>query len=76
MSGLRARVKKGRLVLNKPTDLPEGTTMDLVLDDEGDELDEKERKALDAAMARAWKDVRRGAVRPAGEVIAELRRRR
>lgn len=45
MGGLRARVEKGRLVLDEPTTLPEGTLVDLVVDDEGDDLtdDEDER---------------------------------
>ena len=42
MSPLRARVEKGRLVLDEPTTLPEGT----VADDEGDDLTNEERRAL------------------------------
>jgi len=38
MSPLRARVEKGRLVLNEPTTLPDGMVIDLVADDEGDTL--------------------------------------
>ena len=34
MKVLKARVSKGRLVLNEPTDLPEGTEADLVFADE------------------------------------------
>ena len=37
MSPLRARVEKGRLVLDEPTTLPDGTVIDLVVDDEGDD---------------------------------------
>lgn len=40
MSQLRARVENGRLVLDEPTTLPEGTVIDLVADDEGDDLSE------------------------------------
>jgi len=43
MSPLRARVEKGRLVLDEPTTLPEGTVVDLVADDEGDDLTEETR---------------------------------
>lgn len=60
MSALRARVEKGRLVLSEPTVLPEGTVVDLVIDDEGDNLDEAERRALHAAIAQAWQSVRQG----------------
>jgi hypothetical protein len=35
--------------------LPEGTTLNLVVDDEGDDLDDAERAALDAHLAAAWK---------------------
>ncbi len=75
MSGLRARVHKGRLVVDEPTDLPEGTVLDLVVDDEGDDMDDAERAALDASIARALDAARAGKVRPAAEVVAELRRK-
>jgi len=42
---IRARVSLGRLVVDEPVDLPEGTVLDLVVDDEGDELDDDERRA-------------------------------
>lgn len=35
MSGVRARVQNGRLIVDDPTTLPEGTVLDLVCDDEG-----------------------------------------
>ena len=68
-------VKNGRIVLDEPTDLPEGTVLELVVDDEGDELDDAERAALHEAIARAWSEIKAGAVVPASELIAELRRR-
>ena len=43
MSPLRARVEKARLVLDEPTTLPDGTVVDLVADDEGDDLTDDER---------------------------------
>jgi len=76
MSPIRARVKNGRLVLDEPTNLPDGTTLDLVLDDEGDELTPQERKALDDAIAKAWASAQAGKLRPADQLIAELRSRR
>ena len=45
MSAIRAKVQNGRLLLDAPTDLPDGTVLDLVVDDEGDDLDEVERAA-------------------------------
>ena len=46
MSPLRARVEKGRLVLDEPTTLPEGMIIELVADDEGDDLTDDERRVL------------------------------
>jgi hypothetical protein len=75
MSGLRARVQKGRLLVDEPTDLPEGTVLDLVVDDEGDDMDDAERAALDAAITRGLDAARAGKVRPAADVVADLRRK-
>ena len=75
MSGLHARVANGRLVLDEPTNLPEGTIIDLVFDDEGDNLTDAERKVLHAKMARSWEAAKAGNVRDANEVIAKLRKR-
>src|SRR5438094_5361860 len=41
-------VRDGHLVVSEPTTLPEGTVVNLVVDDEGDDLDEVERAALHA----------------------------
>ena len=73
MSGIRITVKNGRLVLDEPTALPEGTVLDLVLDDDGDDLDEAERTHLHAAIARAWQSAKDGKVRPAESLLDELR---
>ena len=74
MSSIRARVVNGRLCLDTPTALPEGTVLDLVVDDEGDDLDEAERAALNAAIAKAWDSVRAGHGRSASDVISSLRK--
>src|SRR5690606_33716021 len=50
---VRATVRNGRLIVDQPTDLPEGTVLDLVVDDEGDQLDDEERQALNAAISRS-----------------------
>ena len=76
MSPLRARVKDGRLVLDEPTTLPEGTVIDLVADDEGDDLTDDERRALHDALSASWESAEAGQVRPASTVLDELRRRR
>ncbi len=74
MKGIRVTVRNGRLVLDEPTALPEGTVLDLVLDDDGDDLDDAERAHLNAAIAKAWESAKQGKLRPANSVIDELRR--
>jgi hypothetical protein len=76
MSPLRARVEKGRLVLDEPTTLPEGTVVDLVADDEGDDLTNEERRALHEALSASWKSAEAGRLLPASRILDELRRRR
>jgi hypothetical protein len=60
MSVIRAQVINGRLRLDTPTSLPEGTVLDLVIDDEGDDLDEQEQLALNEAISRAWASIKQG----------------
>jgi hypothetical protein len=76
MSPLQARVENGRLVLDEPTTLPEGTVLDLVADDEGDDLSEGERRALHDAISQSWQSAETGRLRPASSIIDELRQRR
>lgn len=75
MRGIRAKVTNGRLIVDEPTTLPEGTVLDLVIDDEGDDLDDQEREALHAAIERSWQSAKQGNLIPAEEVIRELRDR-
>jgi hypothetical protein len=76
MTPLRARVQNGRLVLNEPTSLPEGTVIDLVADDEGDDLTDDERRALHEALSKSWESAEAGRLRPASAILDELRRQR
>ena len=72
---LKAHVQNGRLVLDEPTDLPEGAAVELVsLDDWADDLDDEERRHLDEALAESEEDVKAGRVYAAEDVLAELRR--
>lgn len=73
MRSLRARVSNGRLVIDEPTTLPEGTILDLVVDDEGDDLSPEERRTLHEVIDRSWAEVREGNVRSAADVIKDLR---
>ena len=76
MSGIRAIVRNGRLVVDEPTGLPEGTVLHLVLDDEGDNLDQGERALLHAAIREGLAEAEAGRLIPADEFLAELRRSR
>lgn len=75
MSAIRARVINGRLHLDAPTSLPEGTVLDLVVDDEGDDLTDAERAALNEAISRSWGSVSAGQGRSATDVIDAIRKR-
>ncbi|MEZ4410026.1 MAG: hypothetical protein R3A52_26660 [Polyangiales bacterium] len=73
---MRATVRNGRLVMDEPTSMPEGTVLSLVVDDEGDDLDEAEREALHRSIARSWESLQAGQGRDATDLLAELRSRR
>jgi hypothetical protein len=73
---LRARVRNGRIVLDEPTTLPEGTEVDLVLADGGDDLDDQERAELEQAIEEGLADAREGRHEDASVVMARLRSRR
>jgi len=70
---LKARVQKGRLVFDEPTDLPEGTEVELLPLDPGDWLSDEDRSALHRALAVSDTDVEAGRVIDANEVLRELR---
>jgi hypothetical protein len=77
MQPLKARVHNGRLVLDQPTDLPEGEVVELVPLDVvgGDDLDDEERARLHQAIERGFEDVKAGRTVGGREVIARLRAR-
>jgi hypothetical protein len=72
MSAVVAKVQNGRLKLDEATDLPEGTTVQLYIVDQGDDLDDEERRALDAALEDAAASVARGETIPAEDVLGLL----
>jgi hypothetical protein len=76
MSPLRARVQNGRILLDEPTTLRDGTVIDLVADDEGDDLTDEERSALHKALSASQESAEGGRLRPASAIMDELRRRR
>jgi len=76
MQPLKAHVHKGRLVLDEPTDLPEGEVVYLypveteVGADDG--FDDDERAALVAALDEGIRAAKRGEHADADDFIAEL----
>jgi hypothetical protein len=72
---LKAHVRDGRLVLDEPSSLPEGTEVELLPLDPGDWLDEADRAALHAALAQSQSDVTAGRLTDAAAVLKQLRSR-
>lgn len=73
---LIARVKNGRLVLDVPTTLPEGTAVELHADAElEDDLDPEERARLLEELEEAAQEIERGEHDDAFEYLAQLRAR-
>ncbi len=76
VASMKARVVNGRLVMNEPCDLPDGTELDLVVADDGDEMDETERAQLEDSIEKALAEAKAGKLIPADEVLRQLRSRR
>jgi len=72
---IKARVQAGRLVVDEPTILPEGTEVELLPLDPGHWLDDADRAALHAALADADADVAAGRLVDAVDVLKQLRSR-
>jgi hypothetical protein len=72
---MKATVRHGRLVLDEPTTLPEGTEVELLPLDPGDWLDDAERAALHTALAQSDADVAAGRLIDAADVLKGLRAR-
>lgn len=73
---MRATVRNGRLVVDLPTELPEGTVLELVLDDGGDQLDETQQATLHAAITTSLEDAAAGRTSGAEEILTRLRTQR
>lgn len=72
---LKGHVKSGRLIVDVPTDLPEGTEVELLPLDPGDCLDDTDRAALHEALIRSDADIRADRVLDAEMILPELRTR-
>ncbi|MEK6606292.1 MAG: hypothetical protein AABZ30_01405 [Myxococcota bacterium] len=71
---LRARVKAGRLVLDEPVDLPDGSEVDLVPADQDDDLEDEDRARLHAALERSVAEFASGKAIDARKALKRLPR--
>jgi hypothetical protein len=69
---LKAVVKQGRIVMDEPTELPEGTELVLAVVDEGDEMDDEERARLHQSLRRSIAQAKAGQLVDGDEVIDRL----
>jgi hypothetical protein len=78
MQPLKAHVHNGRLVLDEPTDLPEGEVVELVPLDAtlDDEFDDDERAQLRQALDEGIEQMKAGQTIDVTEAMAELRAHR
>jgi len=76
MHEMRAQVRNGHLVIDEPTDLPEGTVVELKVVETEDPwagMDPEERAELEASIEEGFRDVENGDVGDAREFLAQLR---
>jgi hypothetical protein len=76
MHVFKARVVDGHLTLKEPTDLPEGTELELVPASPEDEMSPEERERLHAAIEEGIADIEAGRVISREELHRRLRARR
>ncbi|MBN8615887.1 MAG: hypothetical protein J0L92_35170 [Deltaproteobacteria bacterium] len=70
---IRGRVRAGRLLVDAPTDLPDGLEITLTIVE--DDLEREDRRALHEALSAAAAEAERGELEDAHSVIDSLRTR-
>jgi hypothetical protein len=76
MQALKAQVRNGHFVIDEPTDLPEGTEVELQLVTVADpwaDMDPEERAELEAAIEEGARDFEKGDHMEARAFMAQLR---
>ncbi len=74
---LKATVRNGRIVVDEPTDLPEGTVLTLAIDHgDSDDMSAEEKAALDAALSKSWAQIQAGHAIPIEQVLEKMRKLR
>lgn len=71
MKALKAHVKNGHVVLDEPSNLPDGSEVNVVLLDD-DELDEEERAALHESILVSEAELDAGQSVDTQELLARL----
>ena len=74
MAILRGHVESGRIIVDEPMDLPDGTEVEIAVADE-DDMTPEERAELDASIDRGLEQAARGEGIPAEEGLRRLRAR-
>ena len=74
MLSLKAHVENGHIVVDEPTDLPEGTVLSIVVveEDSLDDMTPAERSQLDHALDAGFQAVREGRVTEGDDVVHRL----
>ena len=70
---IKARVHDGRLTVDEPTNLPDGTEVRLLPLDPGDWLDDADRAARHEALTPSEADVKAGRLLDASDILKGLR---
>ena len=71
-----ARVKNGRLTLDEPTDLAEGSVVPLEVVDDFDDLEDEERAELHESLRESIEQMKAGQTISVEQALAELRAHR
>jgi len=74
MATLRGHVEGGRIIVDEPMDLPDGTEVEIAVAGE-DEMTPAERAELESSIDRGLEEAARGEGSPAEEVLRRLRAR-
>ena len=74
MAILRGHVESGRIVVDDPMDLPDGTEVEIAVAND-DEMTPEERAEIESAIDTSLEQVARGEGSPAEEVLRRLRSR-
>ena len=74
MATLRGHVEGGRIIVDEPMDLPDGTEVEIAVADD-DDMTPKERAELDASIDRGLEQAARGEGSTPEEVLRRLRAR-